>query len=248
MEEININNPDVNVAAELLKTLNILSEADIMGNSGFVTKEAFAEYLGKLLKLDGVISGQASYYNDVSGQSIINVLTDLKIFDIPAEKAFNPNSEITAHEMVKSLVNALIVYIIQDNDVVIDNYNYPQIAKRLGIVSSYNAVSKVTFKEMAGMMFNTLLVKVSQLHSLVYYTSDKSYKFSKDDTLLSILYDVYLVKGLVTANTYVSIYENINPTAADRIMIDAQLYNCKDQGIGLYRSCSGILQQRIQTI
>lgn len=226
-KETNISDSDTNVAVELLKILNIFSEADIRDNSSFVTKENFAKCLGKLLKLDGTGANQTKHYNDVPEQSIINVLTDLKIFDIPADKAFNPHHEITAGEVLRSLVNALVGYLSYENDVKIEDYKYPQIAKQLGIVKNYNTASKVTFNEMAGMMYNTLLTTAFQVQNLVNF-SDKKYNFDKHDTLLSILYDVYLIKGLVTANTYVSIYENVRPTADNQIMIDAKLYNCKD--------------------
>ncbi|MBR5614939.1 MAG: hypothetical protein IKW64_06565 [Clostridia bacterium] len=216
----------------LLSALKIVN-AGSTDQTAKISRAEFAEYLWNCLKLQE-LDNPRILFNDVSEDSHITDLATYGYF-VGNGGAFEPDREMTINEayIVAARVTGHDVLANLDGGTV---SAYSRVAMRAGITTGVSETEGLTFRNAAVILYNMLTVPIYEIESL----SDNGiiYGDKKGNTLLELLYGIKIVKGIVTANCYASIYQDISKTDKNSIRIEKIEYECNimnaDKLIGRY--------------
>lgn len=221
----NVDSVDADIEFQILEQLGIMdSNTDL---DAIVTRGEFAEYVGRMLNISSSYSDK-SYFTDVKGNSVINVLTEMGIFTGTDEHLFEPENEIDMNHACVALVKALGYRLGTENVTV---YDYISFAKRLDIVKNVNLSAKATNKSILKMIYNTLTAVAGKPE---YYTeSDGSFAYQVSskgtETLMEVVFEAYVIEGQVTENCYTGLYDS-GSVENDEIKIGTTKYRCEIDG------------------
>lgn len=180
-------------------------------------------------------SDASTFFYDVSSASeyweAISAVAAAGIMGGGGDGYFEPNEQITGNECMKALVTMLGADFLADG-------NYPTGYKKVGTslkldsslnIADFNA--GISQRDAYVMLMNALC---AEPYIPVSYGGDYNKREQqKDYLLMTYLYDVYKVTGIVDANKYTAL-NGETETGDDRISIDGTLYNADVSGAGSY--------------
>lgn len=216
----------------LIRALGIISASDV-DKSVNVTRAQFAEYLWSALKHDDLKNPEA-LFADVPADSYITDLAHYGYF-VGDGGAFEPAREMTINEayIVATRVTGYDVLANLEGGTPLA---YSKVAMRAGLTSNVSEGDGFTFKNAIIILYNILTVPLYEVKSI----SDEGIRYSdnKGNTLLEITYGIKIAAGVVTANSYTSIYQNIYKTDENSIRIEQDVFECSlmnaDKLLGRY--------------
>lgn len=203
----------------LLSALGII-DAERVDNATKVTRGQFAEYLWICLKPVPVDKKEA-LFTDVPADSHITELATYGYF-VGHGGTFEPNREMTIDEAY-IVATRVTGYDVLANVKGGTTFAYSQVASRVGLTDSVSTSEGLSVKNAVAILYNILTVPVYDIKSV----SDRGIRYDEGgENLLEIIYDIKMTEGIVTANNYTSIYENISKTYENSICIGRDIYEC----------------------
>ena len=204
----------------LLEKLGILNKDidELDADKTYVTRQEFAQYIANALQIaSGSYSGE-KFFEDVAQDSVINYLCSLGY--IKADKTFDGDRNITNEEATIIAVRAL-GYESYVNALGGKAFDYIRVAKKIELdVIPYdtNAASYANVIELLYNMVHTKVfdIKGANNDAVVFVQSDK--------TLLNTAFNIDYTEGVIGANSYLSIYKNIDCCAEGRVVINGKTY------------------------
>lgn len=219
-------------AVELLEALDI-AMPDISENTAEVTRADFISGLMSVMKCADSKSGsvpfsdvaeKSSYYGAVANALSLGIIS-------PGENFF-PQRAVTADEAYKMAVTAL-GYGIKAS--LYGGYpaGYVKTARECEIDEDVNAVGSdaIDANDFYALIKNILNCKIFDINSI----EDGGLKYKANDTVLEKLYDVYITEGVITADSYSSLYDPNADYAEGYVTIDSVTYKCEaDPKLGFF--------------
>lgn len=226
---------------EFLTDLGIItSEIESMDN--IMSREEFSVYMTNMLKLDIKASANVRYFKDVEfdGYAVdsINALANMGLISVGDDREFRPQDGILTEEASKILVSALGYSEEAEHS---GGYpvGYMTVAVRLGILRSVDTTDNtVTYGKAFSMICNAM---EAPLLSIEVFNSDgsaKVYDDSEEHSILTKVWELKSVRGMVTA-TYGSSANTTIIKEKNEIRIDNVLFTlndglCADEHFGDY--------------
>ena len=183
---------------KLIEYLGIIS-SDTDSNDDRVTREMFAVYVARMLKLDVQNTKQVRYFSDVEYDAFsvnaINSLVENNIISVPDNHIFRPGDYITNAEAIKMLVCAMGY----DNLAEADGgfpYGYFNVANKLELCKNADFESGLTVAEAGEIIYKALL---TNMYSFDTIKNDRLSFSQSDDTLLKVYWKIEEKEGTVQA-------------------------------------------------
>ena len=189
-------------AVRFLTELGIItSEIDNFDRA--ISREEFAVYAAKMLRLEEEDTSATRYFKDVEPYSYaagaINALVKQGILSVPDNREFRPQESITFAETCKILVTA-IGYEADANRSGGYPSGYLSMAVRLDITRNVQAKDTVSYQDAFRMMYQTMLdAPLRVISSVDAQGNVLEYKEDDEDRLLTAVWDLYSASGMVTA-------------------------------------------------
>ena len=233
---INVNaanySEDIQDSYDFLRKLEIINnDTDIEKASEMtVTRMEYAELVANAMRITRGMYTDQKYFLDVDGLSVVNDLC--KAGYIKQADYFNPQNNITLEEAYIIAVRALG---FEDYASVLGGKgsDYIRIARQISLSGGTDYSGNATYADVITLLFN-------MLHTGIFDTSvignDKiSYNQSKD-TLLNILYNIYTVEGVISANDHLSLHKNVLFSRENNVTVNGIDYYFPDAGelVGQY--------------
>lgn len=213
---------------EEITLLTMLDIIDMPSDDAYldepVTRADFAIYIGKLVGVDEKNTSGKRFYTDLPADhwavNTINTLTERGII-CGSEGQFRPDADISYIEAISMLLAAAGYSKMAEAEGGYPN-GYRNIASNYGIDTKISDYSKITFGEVCGLIYDTLFMPTPQVKEL--YDDGYTVDINNDVNLLARLFDIYLVKGVLTGAFGVS--SNAQPACGvDEVRIDDISYD-----------------------
>ena len=195
-------------AIELLNVIGIYDGVDsISGKDAFVRKDVMAYLAARIMGMSNATYQGESFFSDVDKSNFaynaINVLAQMNIIKVNSDGKFNPSKDITldeATEIILRLMGYSQLIDMQGNKIITDLVQDHKLHK--GITHAKD--KRLQVKYLSVLLYNALTSDFPQ----VVYMSDGGtfeYKIEKGETLLSQIFGVYEVEGVISANVHTSV-------------------------------------------
>ena len=166
-------------------------------------------------------------YSDVKESddcfNAVNLLHELNIISGYDDGSFLPGNDITVNESVKILTAVMGYTVVAEQ-----NGGYPlgymYAASECDLfkgVKSTNGTDALTVSQLIPIVYNAL--EATPLIQIDFSSKGITYKKTKDETLLSLYFDIYKAKGIVTGNEHTSLLGK-KKAGLDRVYIDSYEY------------------------
>lgn len=217
----------------LMQTLGVV-DSSAVNKTAMVTRSQFAEYIWRGLKLKELNNAEA-IFTDVAADSHITDLATYGYF-VGNNGTFEPEREMTIEEAYITAAR-VIGYDVLANLEGGTAAEYIKIANRTGLTDDVMESDGLTFSNAMIILYNALTTPVYEIQGIkdggVIYSGE-----ADANTLLEIVYGIKIVEGVVTANSYTSIYQNISETDENSIRIEQDVFECNlfnaDKLLGRY--------------
>lgn len=211
-------------AVELLEALDI-AMPDISKNTAEVTRADFISGLMSVMKCADSKSGSVPFSDVAEKSSYYGAVANaLSLGIISPDENFFPQRAVTADEAYKMAVTAL-GYGIKAS--LYGGYpaGYVKTARECEIDEDINAVGSnaIDANDFYALIKNILNCKIFDINSI----EDGGLKYKANDTVLEKIYDVYITEGVITADSYSSLYDPNADYADGYVTIDSVTYKCE---------------------
>lgn len=204
-----------------------IADPDLESLENVMSREEFAVYMTKMLRLDTKLAADVRYFRDVEpdGYAVasINMLTDMGLISVGEDREFRPQEGILTEEVAKLLVTALGY-----SEAAAHNGGYPvgyvNMAMSLGILKGVDlADSSVSCGKAFAMMQNAMEAPILSIE--VFSSEGYVKEYVKDDeyTILSTVWGLEPIEGTVTA-VFGSSMDDTYVDQKDEICINGVLY------------------------
>jgi len=204
--------------------------------SDYVTREMFALYVARMLKIDEMKASTVRYFSDVEYDSFavnaINGLVETGIISVPESHLFRPGEYISQAEALKMLVCALGYETLASCNGGYPN-GYIKTAKALDIYVKCENSNILTGAEAGTMIYNAMRAEISNV-SAVTWSDDKNYIVSGEstETFLEMYWNISENEGCVEAVYGGDIIKSDYTLGEDEVIINGTRYN-KETGLDL---------------
>ena len=185
----------------LLKDLGIVN-SDFEGLDNSMSREEFAVYMTKVLKIDTKPSGNVRYFSDVESDGYavdaINMLAEYGLISVGEDRKFRPQDGILTQEAVKILVTALGYKEMAEKE---GGYpgGYISIASRVGILDGIDLSDNTTTVSEAFLMFRNAMEAPLAKMDLYNGSYTVSYNDDEEYTILTEIWKLKFISGTVRA-------------------------------------------------
>lgn len=202
----------------LLKALGILDSSFDLTETSNVTLAEFAEGAARLMKLS--YNADTPAFSDSADFAGINCIAAAGYIEADPNVVCMPTAAITTLDAVKILLRALgcgnlVDYYENDAATLL------AFAKKIELVESVDMQAKLSRVNMAELLYNAL---IAEFDSTTMVVGDVTINFAYT-SLLTGMYNIYGIRGTVTANEYISLYENIETTREGQLRINETAYD-----------------------
>lgn len=193
--------------------------------SDSITRIEFVAALAKVFKLSETVP-EKYFYDDVKSftENSGYVYAAYGAGWISKSESFNAISQISAYEAIKIAVNALGYNLIAEN-----NGGYPAgyilTARRIGLLSGVDSQETALGTDNAYMLIYNML-RTNLFSQLTFGTVSRFAE--KDETVLSQLYDIYEISGIVSKTPYNSLNGDEKSEYENEIEINGTAYRFND--------------------
>lgn len=194
-------------AIELLDAIGIYDGVDsIVGKEAFVRRDVMAYLAARMIGMSDVTYEGEPFFQDVDKDSFaynaINLLAQMNVIKGTGNGSFQPEKDITLDEATIMILR-LIGYsqIIDSEGIGI----CPQLANNHGLHKGIVRAKdqRLQVKYLSILLYNTLTS--DSLPETVYKNNGVEFQIKTGETLLSKTFDVYEVKGVISANGHTSV-------------------------------------------
>jgi len=214
-----LNNSTYN-GKNLVEYLEIINP-DVDLDSDFVTRELFALYVARMLKIDELQTSNVRYFSDVEYDSFsvnaINALVEKGIIAVPENHLFRPGDYITETEALK-----MLVCVLGWEQPALLNGGYPvgflNVASNLDIDVHCENINIITVAEAGEMIYNALRANVYGVNLSGSVTFSES-----DEIFLEKYWNISEAEGTVEAVYGASMVKNYK-SEDNTIFIDGEEY------------------------
>ena len=192
-----------------------------------VTRGEFITAVTRLFKIENAGGSQASF-TDVSGELALPVNTALAVGWLSDGEQFFPNEPIKYNEAVKIAVCAAGYRFVAENKGGYP-FGYLTVAAELGLTGNETQGLTLSDREAMLLLFRLLNTRVFEMRSL----GTEEYYERADETYLNRLYNIYPIRGIVSATPYNSLDYDVPACAEGTICIDGTTfaYDYADAGM-----------------
>lgn len=215
----------------LIDKLGIISPGTDL-NSDYVTREVFALYIARMLRIDETQPSDIRYFSDVEydsfSASAINALAEKGIISVPDDHIFRPGGYVTQDEALKMLVCVLGYGTMAEYDGGYP-YGYIKTARKLDIDTQCENVNLITVAEAGNMIYNAMRAKVYSVGS-VTLSQDGTYTTSQEsnETFLEVYWDISETEGCVEAVYDGNIIKDVYDVKENEAIISGVKYEFED--------------------
>lgn len=225
-------------AYDFLSTLGIISSDD---DASSLTREIFAVYLAKMLKIDDYET-DVRYFVDVEKDAFsanaINGLVKLNAISVSEDRLFRPSDPITYNEALK-----MVIACLGGNELALAKGGWPTgyyaVATSLRITTSVADFNSITVYEAADLIYRAM-----EVNTRMHY-SGEDYSFtSSESSILSSQWNIEYGEGIVTSIYGASIDSSKRVTERNEIYvgdkkfklsnISEDVFSLFEQEIGFY--------------
>ncbi len=223
-------------AIELLEILGIYDGVDsLAGRDAFVRRDVFALLATRMMGLDDTVYQGEAYFTDVDEKSFaynaVNTLAKMQVIRGSGDGKFVPERDITVEEATVMVLRMMGYSQLMDAQ---GPGQWRTLAQKHNLYSGVEFAkdSRLQVKYLTILIYNVLISDFPQVVS-ISKDGQSQYEIQKGEDLLSEVFDVYEIKGLIdsnghTATNVVSVGNagsvEINGTEFQVGNTDAQLY------------------------
>ena len=202
--------------------------ADVTDLNQPMSREEFAFYLAKILRIDEQTDSQERYFKDVdyNGYTVgaINALTRRGIISVSDEKLFRPKEQILYEEACK-----MLIYALEYNEIAAyragNHVGYParyvQAATQIGIKGG-TIGKKMDLGLGFAMLKDAMEIEIPVIDTINAF-GDIVYKVDSDKSILSEYWDIYSEKGTISAVYGSSLFGDV-VSEPDEVLFNKQNY------------------------
>ncbi|MDD3766408.1 MAG: S-layer homology domain-containing protein [Eubacteriales bacterium] len=221
----NYNNT-VDVASELFVYLNVFTQKPNEEQlTSDVTRIQFAHYIAKILNCYNLELTDKQFFYDINDVAVNN-LASFGIFQGNENNMFYPDEYISLQDAIVALLRVTGYAKIAGANKNIE-VDYWKTAKDIGLLSNLNSQQNVTLYNAIVLLYNAVHVKIAEEIGYIVSLDEMYSRVEKsEETLLSMIYDMYYLEGIVTANEFTGIY-GVEKNSSSKITVDSETYSCK---------------------
>lgn len=207
--------------------LTEISEEDISQNRT-ISRGEFAKIAVSLFgnAYESYIA-QESVYNDIEDDAdyynAVNLLRELNVVAGYNGSSFKPDNEIIMNEAIKILTCIMGYGIMAEENGGFPN-GYLSAATQCGLlknVTTNGVEDTLKISQLIPLIFNAL--EATPLMEIDFISNSMSYSLNYDANLLSVYFDIYKAKGIMTGNEYTSLLGK-KKAGRDSVYIDGYEY------------------------
>lgn len=211
---------------ELVEALGIInSNVDAVNN--VVTREMFAVYMARMLKIEEKETSSVRYYKDLEYDAFsvnaINSLVERGIISVPDDHIFRPADYITPQEAIKMIVCVLGYGDLAEADGGFPS-GYAKVASRLKLSGYLGSSEAFTVQKAGELIYNALCTAVYEAQS---FGSDSISFDRSEDSFLKTVWNIDDSYGTVDALYGKSIIDSVYPLE-NEAYVDGVRYTVKD--------------------
>ena len=194
-------------AIELLDAIGIYDGVDsIVGKEAFVRRDVMAFLAVRMMGLSDATFEGEPYFHDVDQNSFaysaVNLLAQMNIIKGTGNGYFQPEKDITLDEATIMILRLMgYSQIIDSEGIGICSQLANNHGLHKGIVRSKDP--RLQVKYLSLLLYNTLTS--DSLPEIAYKSNGIEFQIKTGETLLSKTFDVYEIKGVITANGHTSV-------------------------------------------
>ena len=208
--------------------LSSIGEEDISSNRSITRGELAAVAVSLYGDVYEAYQASEAVYRDVSEEDeafrAVSLLSELHIVSGYGDGTFHPEKEINLNEAVKIITAVMGYTAVAEADGGFPT-GYMNVAAGCGLfkgVETAGANEPLTVSELIPLVFNVL--EATPLIKIEYSSGGVSYEKTENETLLSVYFDIYKVKGgIVTGNEFTALL-GYKTAGEDHVFIDAYEY------------------------
>lgn len=215
------------VAVELLDALGIYEGVDsIDGKEAFVRRDVMAFLAARIMGLSNVTHDGESFFSDVDKSNFafnaINVLAQMDVVKGDSAGKFNPTKDITLDEATEIILRVMgYAQLLEAHGTGMCKNLAGTHKLHKGIVTSKD--KRLQVKNLSLLLYNTLIADFPHIVSMSQKDGIE-YRVKKGESLLSEIYEVYEVEGVISGNAHTSV--NINDGVGNGwVQIGKTIYN-----------------------
>ena len=221
------NYSDSRFSETLLIELGIVDSGVDLNSIADITRSQFAIYMAKVLGLE---SDRSTYFTDVDSGSVINLLGKLG-YVLGDNGKYRPDELISFEDALKYMLLSLGYepYFKQTG------YSYAEcirMAKRAGLVDNVYAGECINGTQLISLLNNMLFA--DRMLPDGYNSVNNKYYIDTEKPLIKEVFNADIIIDIVTANEYVSLYTNVEPTNKSQIRIGDKIFDSDIVGIDKY--------------
>ena len=199
-----------------------------------VTRELFALYVARMLKIDLETENDVRYFvdleNDAFSRVAVNALVERGIVSIPQDRFFRPMDNITYAEALKILLCSAGY---SEYAEVRGGYpsGYYTLANTLDIDVDVKDTSNLTVSEVCNMLMGVMFVPFYDISSISVDNNgveSKKYSSQINDTIAYRYWDILKYEGTVETVYGATINSNVSVDNMNLAIIDGLLYNVSE--------------------
>ena len=186
---------DFELAVSLLTYMGVIDTPKDDNLQMGVRRGEFAEYLAKMIKLNGRVMNDKAVFSDSKNLAAIENLAAVGVFKGNEEGLFCPDEVISCRDAVIAVVRLLCGDFEEDA--------YFNLARRLDIDRGLNLTGDLSYYNCIVLLYNAAKAEIG----VDLWRSDGTVKFSKEHpSILASYYKICYSSGQVTANEYTALY------------------------------------------
>ena len=194
-------NPGLDGISNFLITTDIIDKPVSEETAGIVvTRAEFAEYIAKVMNVQGGSIGQ-TYFEDVSEDSVINSLTQLSIFKGDGSGYFEPDRAVNMDEVIITLVR------VAGLEKKLTNYNIIEYVVEAGRADILDGVEYHTgpasYSEIVALIYNACMTEYCGV-TTIFSDGNAMYAMS-GKTVIEQYHHLKTARGVVESNHFTSI-------------------------------------------
>lgn len=194
-------------AIELLEILGIYDGVDsLVGRDAFVRRDVFALLATRIMGLGATVYQGEPYFDDVDEKSFaynaVNLLAQMQVIRGNGDGKFAPERDITVEEAIVMILRMMGYSQLMD---VQRPGQWRTLAQKHNLYSGVEFAkdSRLQVKYLTLLIYNALISDFPQVVS-ISKDGQFQYEIQKGEDLLSEVFDVYEVKGLIESNGHTS--------------------------------------------
>lgn len=194
-------------AIELLEILGIYEGVDsLVGRDAFVRRDVFALLTTRIMGLDNTVYLGEPYFDDVDEKSFaynaVNILAQMDLIRGSGDRKFAPERDITVEEATVMVLRMMGYSQLMDAQ---GPGQWRNLAKKHNLYSGIEFAkdSRLQVKYLTILIYNTLISDFPQVVSMSK-DGEFRYEIQKGEDLLSEVFDVFEVRGVIDSNGHTS--------------------------------------------